>query len=71
MSDYWILNLVDRVLEIYREPIRDDAARYGWRYGSVRTLRPEDTATPLNVPDVQLSVAALLPSRPRPPAAGL
>src|SRR5882724_637743 len=31
VADYWIVNLVDRVLEVYREPIGDQAAPFGWR----------------------------------------
>src|SRR5260370_136696 len=29
LPDYWILNLVDRVLEVYREPAPDAAASFG------------------------------------------
>src|SRR6266481_7977036 len=36
--DYWILNLIDRVLEVLREPIADASALYAWRYRSVRTF---------------------------------
>ena len=31
LQDYWVLNLVDRVLEVYREPVPDSAAPFGWR----------------------------------------
>ena len=31
LPDYWVLNLVDRVLEVYREPAPDSAAPFGWR----------------------------------------
>ena len=34
LPDYWIVNLVDRVLEVYRQPVSDSAAVFGWRYGS-------------------------------------
>jgi Uma2 family endonuclease len=44
LADYWIVNLVGRVLEVYREPVADAAAAFGWRYGSTRTLRAEDRA---------------------------
>src|SRR5499433_133724 len=33
LADYWVLNLVARVLEVYREPVADPAAPFGWRYG--------------------------------------
>jgi hypothetical protein len=32
VKDYWIVNLVERVLEVYREPVTDAASPYGWRY---------------------------------------
>jgi len=34
VADYWILNLVERVLEVYRQPIADPMTRFGWRYAS-------------------------------------
>ena len=32
LADYWVLNLVDRVLEVYRESVADAAAPFGWSY---------------------------------------
>jgi hypothetical protein len=32
VADYSILNRVDRVLEVYRAPREDPAARFGWRH---------------------------------------
>ena len=61
LSDYWIVNLVDRVLEIYREPIVDETAHHGWRYASLRTLRSSETAAPLSLPSIRIAVADLLP----------
>ena len=31
IADYWILNLVERVLAVYRQPVADPEARFGWR----------------------------------------
>src|SRR6266704_4966413 len=47
IGDYWIVNLVDRVLEVHREPAPESAAPFGWRYRSVTTLGPEASAQPL------------------------
>ena len=33
LADYWILNLVDRVLEVYRQPAPSITAAFGWDYG--------------------------------------
>ena len=41
LADYWIVNLVDNVLEVYRDPERDPGAPYGWRYRSVARSEPE------------------------------
>src|SRR5215831_9160700 len=35
VEDYWIVNLVDRVLEVYRVPEPEGQAAYGWRYRAV------------------------------------
>src|SRR5438105_14947201 len=32
ITDYWIVNLVDRVVEIRRGPMTSDAAPFGWTY---------------------------------------
>jgi len=61
IEDYWIVNLVDRVLEINRDPSPDPAAIYGWRYRSVTTLSPSATAVPLAFPAGHIAVADLLP----------
>src|SRR4051812_19404596 len=34
LADYWIVNLVDRVIEVYRDPVVDEAAWFGWRYAT-------------------------------------
>ena len=61
LSDYWVLNLVDRVLEVFREPIADSAAPFGWRYGRVEVLGADAGVTPLAAPAASIPVARLLP----------
>ena len=61
IEDYWILNLIDGVLEIRREPVRDAAAPYGWRYASVQTLPRATRAAPLAIPSACVAVEDLLP----------
>lgn len=60
VPDYWIVNLVDRALEIYRDPGPDPSAAYGWRYRSVEILSPPGVAVPLALPSTRLAVADLL-----------
>jgi Uma2 family endonuclease len=63
IEDYWILNLVDRVLEVYRDPAPDSTAIYGWRYRSVTALAPPAVVVPLAFPNDRVGVADLLPPR--------
>ena len=61
IPDYWIVNLVDRVLEVYREPGPEPTAPWGWAYRSVAMLAPPATVVLVGVSAVQLAVADLLP----------
>ena len=60
LTDYWVLNLVDRVLEVYREPVADSAAPFGWRYARAEVLGPDAHVTPLAAPAASIPVARLL-----------
>ena len=59
--DYWIVNLVDRVLEVRRHPITSDGAPYGWTYEALTVLGPDASVTPLAAPFASVLVADLLP----------
>jgi Uma2 family endonuclease len=61
VADYWIVNLVDQVVEIHREPVTSEAAPYGWRYASVVIVRPPDAITPLAAPHARIAAGDLLP----------
>ena len=61
IQDYWIVDLVGRVLEVHRDPGRDPSAAYGWRYRSLTALRSGDVVVPLAFPSSRLAVADLLP----------
>lgn len=59
VADYWILNLVDRVLEVHREPTAGSTAPYGWRYRLIHRLGAGDVVSPLAAPRSQIPVARL------------
>jgi Uma2 family endonuclease len=61
LQEYWIVNLVDRVLEIYRDPAPDAAAMYGWRYRSITTLTPPAVVAPLAFVASRIAVSDLFP----------
>ncbi|HET8577204.1 MAG TPA: Uma2 family endonuclease [Methylomirabilota bacterium] len=61
VPDYWIVNLVDRVLEVYREPVPSAAVPFDWHYASLLRLGPADSVSPLALPSARIAVADLLP----------
>jgi Uma2 family endonuclease len=54
IADYWIVNLVDGCLEVYRQPRPDGT------YADARTLRPGKTIQLLALPGVTFAVADIL-----------
>jgi Uma2 family endonuclease len=61
IEDYWIVNLNSNRLEVYREPVADDAQPFKYRYAQVTNLAASDALTPLAFPQARISVADLLP----------
>jgi Uma2 family endonuclease len=61
LADYWIVNLVDRALEVHREPARPGPARRRWGYASIETLGADAVIAPLAAPSAGIRVADLLP----------
>ncbi len=54
IPEYWVLNLVDRTLDIYRGPQASG-------YATLQRLGPEDFVSPLAAPRARLRVADLVP----------
>lgn len=61
IADYWIVNLVQRQLEVYRNSVADNTRPFGVRYTQRTILDPPDTVSPLAAPQASLTVADLLP----------
>jgi Uma2 family endonuclease len=59
--EYWIVNLVDRVLEVYRDPAPSPTAAYGWDYATMEALGAGDRVRPLAAPAASIAVSDLLP----------
>jgi Uma2 family endonuclease len=61
IPDYWILNLLKRQLEVYRDP-QPDPLRPGQFFYAQRTiLGPGEFVTPLAAPGARIAVSDLLP----------
>lgn len=54
IQEYWIVNLGEKTLEVFREPSQDG-------YLSKAVLRPSDSLSPLSRPQVSLAVRRFLP----------
>ena len=61
IGDYWIVNLREAALEVYRQPVRSARSRHGWRYGVVERLGATGAISPLAAPRARVRVADLLP----------
>ena len=59
--EYWIVNLIDGVLEVRRDPALSASAPYGWDYRHVQTLSADETVSPLAAPAARIRVGDLLP----------
>jgi Uma2 family endonuclease len=61
LADYWVLNLLDRVLETYRDPVADVSAPFGWRYARLEVFDASARVAPLAAQGSSVRVADLLP----------
>lgn len=61
VEDYWVVNLNDNNVDVFRSPTPDPAAPFGHRYAERRTLRKGDTIAPLAKADATIAIADLLP----------
>ena len=61
VAEYWIVNLSDRHVEVYRDPTSMPQAQYGWSFRSVLHFASGDHIAPLAAPQGRVAVADLLP----------
>ncbi len=61
IADYWIVNLVERQVEVYRRPEPDAAQPFGFGYAERCIFRPGQAIAPQAKPSVQIEVAPLFP----------
>jgi Uma2 family endonuclease len=60
ITDYWIVNLVDNQVEVFRDPVPDSTKPYGFGYKDITVYSSGMQITALNLPIV-VDVAKLLP----------
>lgn len=59
IQEYWILNVKNRSLEVYRRPIRDEGL--GFIYTEIQIFTEKDSVSPLAAPAAKIKIADLLP----------
>jgi Uma2 family endonuclease len=61
IADYWIINLIERQLEVYRHPTVDAAQPYGFGYAEVTVRTAAARVAPLAMPQAHIAVADVFP----------
>lgn len=61
IPDYWVLNLVDRCLEVHRDPIAMPNQPFGYGYRRRTQYFENDTVSPLVQPQGVIKVEGVLP----------
>jgi Uma2 family endonuclease len=59
IPEYWIVNLVERCLEVYRDPVASPGQPA--RYRVSRKIAPTETVSPLSTPHISIPIDELLP----------
>ncbi len=60
VPDYWILNIGESILEVYRRPVPSPETLHGWAYAEVQRLGRGGIVFPVAVPAAPIVVADLL-----------
>ena len=61
IADYWIVNVVDNQVEVYRNPEPDASQLYGYGYADRQVFHVGDTVSPLAAAHARIKVDSLLP----------
>lgn len=61
VPEYWVVNLVDRRIEVYRDRVEDSSMRFGWRYQNIRHFGAGEAVPVSPKPGVALNVSEILP----------
>lgn len=61
IQEYWIVNLIEKKVEIHRDPCDKSDMPFGYGYGQIKFYKAGDTISPLSAPDAVISVDELFP----------
>lgn len=61
VPEYWVIDVNDPRLLVYRDPVADASSPRGFRYDTTFALNVADTVTPVAMPTATIRVADMLP----------
>src|SRR5262245_51192529 len=61
IADYWVVDLVNCRLIVFRDPRPDTSKPFGFEYAAISVYRPGDRVAPLSAPGSPIAVVDLLP----------
>jgi Uma2 family endonuclease len=61
IPEYWIIDLVHRVVEVYRKPQPDSSEEFGYRFTTLTTFTDGQTVDVPEMPEKVIKVSDLLP----------
>jgi Uma2 family endonuclease len=61
IADYWVVDLVDKRLIVFRNPQPDASQPFKAKYAAVQALKPPASVSPLCLPYVTIDITELLP----------
>jgi Uma2 family endonuclease len=59
VPEYWLVDVRDRWVELYRHPVPDKSTELGFRYSSLQLLKPSDSIELLAKPGVSVPLSQL------------
>ncbi|HEY7118505.1 MAG TPA: Uma2 family endonuclease [Tepidisphaeraceae bacterium] len=57
IPEYWLVDVRERRVELYRHPVTDGSTQLGFRYSSLQLLNPSDSIELLEKPGVAVALA--------------
>ena len=59
IQEYWVVNVRDKVLEVYTEPGMDSESPLGWRYRRLAVLDCSEKVIPLSKDNAEMPVSSM------------
>ena len=61
VAEYWIIDAEQRCIEVFRRPVEDSSAVFGFRYADVQVLKDGDDIAPATRPQASTPVSSFFP----------